>query len=84
MSKTNRHDADVGSANSYNDGRLDGNGAFDVEGGDVDDDGDEQTQCVAGDLAKCNGSSKMEMKVGVIQMMYFKGDTEVSAQKRAI
>ena len=74
MSKTNRDDADVGGGNSYNDGGVDGNGAFDVKGGDVTDDGDEETESIVGDLAKYNGSSKMEMKV----------ETVVSAQKSDI
>ena len=37
------------------------------EGGDEADDGDEQTESVAGGLAKCSGSSQMEMTVGEMQ-----------------
>ena len=67
MSKTNRDDdADGGSGNSHNDGGVDGNGAFDVKGGDEADDCDEQTESVAGHLAKCNRCSEMEMKVVVM------------------
>ena len=74
MSKTNRDHADVGGGNSYNDDSVNGNGAFDVKGGDVTDDGDEENESIAGDLAKYNGSSKMEMKV----------EAEVSARKSDI
>ena len=65
-------DADGGSGNGNDDGSVDGDGIFDnwcVDGGGGDevDDGDEQTESVADDLAECDGSSKMEMKVGVMR-----------------
>ena len=73
MSKADCDDgADGGGGNSNDDGSVDGDGIFenlcvDGEGGDEADDGDEQTESVAGDLAECNGSSKMEMTVGVMR-----------------
>ena len=65
-------DADGGCGNSNDDGNADGvgiieNWCVDGEGGDETDDGDEQTESVAGDFAECNGSSKMEMTVGVMR-----------------
>ena len=64
-------DADGGDGNSNDDGSADGDSIFenwcvDGEGGDDTDDGDEQTGSVARDLAECNGSSKMEMTVGLM------------------
>ena len=59
-------DAD-GGGNSKDDGDEDGifeNWCVDGEGGDEADYGDEQTESVAGGLAKCSGSSQMEMTVG--------------------
>ena len=68
MNKTNRDDdADGGGGNCNNGGGVDENCAFDVKGGDKTDDGDEQTESVAGDLTKCNGNSKMKMKVEVMR-----------------
>ena len=46
---------------------LFGKWCVDGKGGDEADDGDEQTDSVASDLAECNGSSKMEMRVGVMR-----------------
>ena len=65
------NDAD-GGGNSNDDGSVDGDGIFenwcaDWEGADEADNADEQTDSVAGDLAECNGSSKMEMTGGVMQ-----------------
>ena len=73
MSKADRDDdADGGGGNSNDDGSADGDGIFenwcvDREGGDEADDGGEQTESVAGDLAECNGSSEIEMTVGVMR-----------------
>ena len=56
-----------GGGNSKGDVNEDGifeNWFVDGEGGDEADDGDEQTESVAVGLAKCSGSSKMEMTVG--------------------
>ena len=72
MSKANCDDnADGGGGNSNDGSSADGDGIFenwcvDGEGGDEADDGDEPTGNVAGDLVECNGSSKMEMTVGVM------------------
>ena len=65
------NDADGGGDNRNDDGSADGDGifenwCFDGEGGDEADDGNEQTENVTGDLAECNGSSRMEMTVGVM------------------
>ena len=60
-------DADCGDGNSKDDRNEDGNFEnlfVDSEGGDKADDGDEQTESVAGGLSKCSRSSKMEMTVG--------------------
>ena len=66
MSKTKHDDdADGSSGNSNDDGGVDGNGAFDVKYGDKADDGNEQTKSVACNLIKCNGSSKMEIRMRV-------------------
>ena len=43
------------------------NWCVDGESGDEADDGDEQTESVAGGFPECNGSSKMEMAVGVMR-----------------
>ena len=73
MSKTDcNDDADGGGGNSHDDGSVCGNGIFgkwcvDGKDGDEVDDGGEQTESVASDLAECNGSSKMEMRVGVMR-----------------
>ena len=73
MRKTNRDDdADGGGGNSNDDGGVDRNGIFgklciDGKGDDETDDSDEQTESVVGDLAKYNGSSKKEIRVGVMQ-----------------
>ena len=68
MSQTNCDDGlDGGSGNNNDDGSVDGNDAFDVKGGDKADNGDEQTQSATSDLVKCNGSYKMEMRVGVMR-----------------
>ena len=64
MSKTDCDDDADG--NSSDDCSVDENGIFGkwcVYGRG----GDEQIVNVAGDLAECNGSSKMEMRVGVMQ-----------------
>ena len=65
-------DADGGGGNSNDDGNADGNSIFenwcvDWKGGDEADDGDEQTENVAGELGECNGSSKIKMTVGVMR-----------------
>ena len=65
-------DADGGSGNNNADGSVDGDDIFenwcvDGEGSDDADDYDEQTENVAGDLAECNGSSKIEIRVGVMR-----------------
>ena len=65
-------DTDGGGGYSNDDGCVDGNGTFgkrcvDGKSGVDVDDGDEQTESVAGDLAECNGSSEMEMIVGVMR-----------------
>ena len=61
-------DADGGGGNSNGDGvGIFENWCIDGEGGDEADDGDEQTESVAGDLAEYNGSSKREMTVGVMR-----------------
>ena len=65
-------DADGGGGNSNDDDSVDGNGIFgkwrvDGKGGDKTDDGIEQTEIVVGDLAQCDGSSRLEMRVGVIR-----------------
>ena len=39
----------------------------DGKSGDGSDDGDEQTESVAGDHVECDRSSKMEMAVGVMR-----------------
>ena len=60
-------DADGGGGNCKDDRDEDGifeNGCVDGEGGDETDHGDEKTESVAGSLAKCSGSSEMEMTVG--------------------
>ena len=73
MSKTDcDDDTDGGDGNSNDDGSVGGTVLFgkwcvDGKGGDEADDGDEQTDSVASDLAECNGSSKMEMRVGVMR-----------------
>ena len=59
-------DADGGGDNSNNDGNVDEDGFFenwcvDKVVSDKADDGDGQADSVAGDLAECNGSSKIEM-----------------------
>ena len=56
-------DADGGGGNSKDDGIFE-NWCVDGEGGDETDDGDEQTENVAGGLAKCSGNSEMEMTAG--------------------
>ena len=66
------NDADCGEGNSSDDGGVDGNGVFgkwcvDGKGDDEADGDDEQTESVVGDLVECNGSSKMETRVGVMQ-----------------
>ena len=53
-------DADGGGGNSKDDGDEDGI----FENWCVDEADDEQTERVAGGLAKCSGSSEMEMTVG--------------------
>ena len=67
MNKTDRDDdnANGGGGNSNDDSGVDGNDVFDTKGGDEADDGDGQTESVASDYAECNGSSKLEMRVGV-------------------
>ena len=73
MTKTDRDDdADGGGGNSNDDGVVDGTVGFekwcvDGKGGDEADDGDEQIEIAPGDLAECNGSSKMELRVGVMR-----------------
>ena len=73
MSKTDcDDDTDGGDGNSNDDGSVGGMVLFgkwcvDGKGGDEADDSDEQTDSVASDLAECNGSSKMEMRVGVMR-----------------
>ena len=42
-------------------------GIFDTKGGDEADDRDEQTESAAGELAECNVSFKMEMRVEVMR-----------------
>ena len=64
-------DADGSGGNSNDDGSVDRDGIFgkwcvDGKGGDEADDGDWQTESVAGDLTGFNGTSKMEMRVGVM------------------
>ena len=69
------NDADSGGGNSKDDGDEDGtfgNWCVDVEFGDEADDVDEQTESVAGGLAKCIGCSKMEMTVGEMWWWIFK------------
>ena len=75
MSKTDcdddEADGDDGNSNDGDDS-TDGDGIFenwcvDGERGDEADYGDEETESVAGNLAECNGSSKMEMTVGVMR-----------------
>ena len=73
VSKTDRDDdADVGDGDSNDDGGINGNGVFgkwciDGKGGDEADDGNEQTESVAGDHAGSDGSSKIEMRPGVMR-----------------
>ena len=64
INRTDHDDAD-GSGDNIGD-RVDGNGVFgkwctDWESGDEGDSGDEQTE--QNDLSKCNGSSKMKIRV---------------------
>ena len=60
MRKTNRgDDADSGGGNSNHNGDVDGDGVFDTKGRDEADCG--------GDFTECNGSSKMETRVGVMR-----------------
>ena len=91
MSKANFDNDEDGGDNSNDDGSVDGNGIFekwcvDRKGGDEADDGDQQTESVAVNLAECNGSSKMEMRVRVMQSYakYFEGNTAINAQKSDI
>ena len=59
--------ADGGGGNSKDDGNEDSifeNCCVDGESGDEGDDGDDQTESAAGGVAKCSGSSEMEMTVG--------------------
>ena len=61
------NDADGGGGNSKDHENEDGiseNWCVDGEGGDETE--DEQTESVAGGLAKCSGSSETEMTVGEI------------------
>ena len=56
-------DANGGGGKTIDDGGVDDNGVFYTKGGDETLDVDEQTENVAGDLTKCNRSSKMEMRM---------------------
>ena len=74
ISKTVRDDdgANGGGSNSNDFRSVDWKGIFgkwcvDGKSSDEADDCDEQTESVAGDLTECNGTSKMEMRVGVMQ-----------------
>ena len=72
MCEIDCEDADGGDGNSNDDGSVDGNGIFkkwciDWKDGDKADDGDDQTESLAGDIAECKGSSKMEMRMEVMQ-----------------
>ena len=68
MSKTNHgDDGDGGSGNSNDDDGIDGNSAFDVKCADEADDFNERTKSVAAKLIKCNESSKMEIRMGVMR-----------------
>ena len=67
--------ADGGGGNSKDDGNEDGifeNWCVYGESGDEGDDGDDQTESVAGGLAKCSGSSEMEMMVGEMRWGFLK------------
>ena len=66
-------DADGGDGNSNDYGSVDGNGIFkkwciDGKCDDMTDDGDDQTESLAGDIVECKGSSKMEMRMDVMQI----------------
>ena len=69
MSKTHRdYDADGGGGNSNDQGSVDENDAFEKlfvngKGDDEAEDGDEEI----GDLAECNLSSIIEVRVGVMR-----------------
>ena len=66
MVKTDRdNDLDGGGGNSNDFIVADGNGVFDTKVSDEAEYDDEQTERVAGEIAECNESSKMKMKVGV-------------------
>ena len=68
MSKKGRDDDVNGcGGNSNDDGDVDGNDVFNTKDGYEVDDGGEQTESVASDLAECKGSSKMEIRAGVMQ-----------------
>ena len=67
LSKTDSDDdADSDGGNSNDDGDVDGNGVYNIKGGDEVNDGNAHTKSVAGDLAECNESSKMKMRVGIM------------------
>ena len=72
-------DADGGGGNSKDDGIFE-NWCVDGKGGDETDDGDEQTESVAGGLAKCSGNSEMEMTAQEMRWGILK-ETTVSGQK---
>ena len=72
-------DADGGGGNSKDDGIFE-NWCVDGKGGDETDDGDEQTESVAGGIAKCSGNSEMEMTAQEMRWGILK-ETTVSGQK---